>query len=540
MLLDSTGADDFAAINIFGRTYISFKTQGKALPSSFTYCYDGVNFTVAGIGAPATAPILLGAFAAGIVDPGLHTVAYSFVNQYGAISPPSPVSTVNMDGSHQIDIVVRNGPANTVKKLILVGKANESELFFAGEINDNTTTVFVYNDYDTTLIGSADYLNNIYGLVPSCAAFKFYKGRLVLIGNRDFPDNTLISNQLAPETFNKVTGVVALPYSGHTINNPTGGLVIRSVLYITKPNGTYSTQDNGGDPSTWPVDTTDSGIGAYDNGISAFATEMSAQDVLDSSIIAHKRGLIFFNGSYADQALTWKIESIWQLIDANLFYKVCIAHDVWSKRIYAAVPLRFDGERLQRSTENDVILMADYSHALSPSTVKWSVWNRRFVEHITKIAVENFTLDYGNAQMIYQLAMCNASDIIWKLNALIPNSEDSDYISLDSLVSIDQAICTAPVIKNGITTFTMLNLEISGKTFLDVKLYNKLRRAFLSVRGFDLRLYENERNLELQRLINFQDEGLQVRLSGAGFVLSRLDIYGTVMYNMRPALLEQA
>ncbi len=446
-----------------------------------------------------------------------------------------------MDGSHAIDIVVQNGPANTAKKLILVGKVNEPELFFAGEIDDNTTTLFHFNDYDTTLIGSADYLNNIYGLVPSCAAFKFYKGRLVLIGNKDFPDNTLVSDQLAPETFNKVLGVIALPYSGHSINNATGGLVIRSVLYMTKPfGGTYSTQDNGGDPSTWPVDTTDSGMGAYDNGISAFASEMSAQDVLDSAIIANKRGLVFFNGSYADQALTWKIESIWQMIDVNLFYKVCIAHDIWAKRIYVAVPLKFDGERIQRSTENDVILMADYSHALSPSTVKWSVWNIKFTEHITKIAVENFTLDYGNAQMIYQLAICNASNIIWKLNALLENGEDTDFISLDSEVPIDQSVCIAPIIRNGITTFTMLNLEISGKTFLDIKLYNKLRRSFFGVRGFDLRLYENERNLELQRLINFQDEGLQVRLSGSGFILSRIDIYGTVMFNMRPALLEQA
>src|SRR6266550_6401794 len=44
LLLNVSGADDFTGINIFGRTYISFRSKGKALVNSATYYYDGINF----------------------------------------------------------------------------------------------------------------------------------------------------------------------------------------------------------------------------------------------------------------------------------------------------------------------------------------------------------------------------------------------------------------------------------------------------------------------------------------------------------------
>jgi hypothetical protein len=537
LLTTIPGADDFTAINVFGRTYISFKKFGKAY-SNYTYYYDGNFLVAASINAPITAPAL-SQVNAGIVDIGVHTVAVSFINENGALSPPSPTNNINSDGAHTITIGIPIGPPNCIGRQILVSKANESELFFGPVVHDNSTIILEYNDFDTTLITSADYLNNILGRVPACASLKYYKSRLVLIGQINAPDDILISRQNEPETFDIINGTVHFPVN-YGVNTCLGGLIIRSVLYITKPNGTYSTQDNGSDPATWNVDVTDSGIGAFENGISTFATDMSAQDVLDSSLICNKRGLIFFNGAYADTALSWKIESLWQKISEDLFYKVCLAHDVWSKRVYISVPLGITDDTIVLSQDNRIILMMDYSHSLSPSTVRWSVWFIDGVGNYAKIKMENFTLDYGSPRMIYQLAITCGQSQIYKINpGIAPLTQDQLNLS-PSLVSIRQSVTLAPVIRGGLTTYTMLNLEISGTNQLNIDLYNKYRTFFRSVRGFNLSLYSFVQRYEFQRLINFVDEGMQVKLSGSGFLLSRVDIYGTVMFNMRPALIEQS
>lgn len=545
LLHNIPNAEDFCALNAFGRTYISFKRHGQAMPGEWTYFFDGVTFRR--ISYPAyTFPIVLSTGPAGQVDTGTHFVGISFITDTGALSPVIQVAGITVDGTQTIKGNLPIGGAGVVGRQILISKANEEELFFGPAINNNVDVDFEYNDFDTSLIVSADYLKDTLEVVPSCAAIKLYKGRLVLIGQRESPNEILISRSLEPESFDIINGTLHLPFN-YGLNVASGGLIIRDVLYITKPDGTYSTQDNGDEPGTWPVQVTDSGLGAYDNGISLFASDTSAQDVLDSSLLVHKRGLVFFNGAFADIPLTWKIESIWQKMHQDSFYKICIAHDYWAKRVYISVPLTlsgsdvFTGEELVPGDNCDVILMMDYSHSLSPQTVKWSVW--LIIEHANfkKISMEDFTLDYGSPMKIYQLAVCNGSQTIWKIIANRPNEIQEDDITLaGEKEPIFQIAIIPPVIPNGITTFTMLNLEVGGDNFLSLRLYSKNKKFFKDLKGFDLGFYSlQNNNFELQRLINFQDEGMQVKLYGNGFNLTRLDIYGTVMFAMRPALLEK-
>lgn len=546
-----TGADDFVVLSVYGRAFISLKTKQKAYSGGYLYYYDGVTFGQTGWEAPATQATLTQPNA-GTTEAGVHVITVCFISPTGYLSSPGPAATINSDGSHTITITnIPTGPAGTTGRVLLASKADQSELFFVpgGTINDNTTTTFEYDKHDASLVVSADYLNNLLYPIPSCAAIKFYRGRLVLIGRDTYPDSILVSNQNDPETFNLVNNVFTIPPE-YGANTSAGGMVIRDILYITKPNATYSVVDNGGEPGTWTVSIIDSAIGAFDCAISVFASSMSAQDTLDSCIIANKRGVLFFGGTYPDTPLTYKIESIWQKINQNVLHKIQVAHDVWAKRVYLAVPLApaaSFGDRITADPggENNLILLMDYQEGLTPQKVRWSVWTPEGAPY-TKISVENFLLNYSSQPIIYQLAISGGGTCIYKLTNLIGTP---DVGHLSALTAINQYIITPPIFPGGITVFNGLMIHFAaGNKAVTPSLTNSSRNlAFLNQRSFALNTYDPA--VDLFRGINFQDFGLQVMLKCSSdtssntqsyFHLHGLDIYGKIMYPFAPALSQTA
>ena len=353
--------DDFTAINIYGRTYISFKYLGKALPGGNLWYWDGTDNLIHAAGGAAPFSAIgptLAQVTAGNVNAGWHGVAIAFLYRNGNISPPGNVTTINSTGSNDIELSSIDlpplGNQTVVGRVVLMTQANTTsaaaavaQLFFVPgngglAAHDITTTTAVINSYDIALIESADYLNDVQSpTLPSCSALRFYNGRLVLIGQDVYPDNILVSQQPLNgglETINSVTGIVNVPadYAGNSSNT---GFVINGVLYVLKPNGTFAVQDNGGDPSTWSVTPVDSALGAWDNATSMFSSTMSGSDISGLSFVATRKGLMTFNGAYSSQSLSYKIHSIWSLINPANFYKVQVAHDAWLKRVYVAVPL---------------------------------------------------------------------------------------------------------------------------------------------------------------------------------------------------------
>ena len=498
--------DDFQALNIFGRVYITFTLQAKALVGGSTYCYyystvrtAYVFETIAGI-APTVAPTLA-QVNAGVVDIGVHGVAYCWVSDRGFVSPPSPVTNIPSLGGQDIEVsFTATAPANCQYVLLLMTLANQLTLYFVP--GGGTYAAFpgiahlynlVINIYDTSLISSADYLNDIYTSVPSASSLSFYHGRLVLTGQDPSPDDILISNQADPETFNLVNNIVQLP-ADYGVNTSNGSFSIRDVLYVTKPNGTYSIQDNGGVPSTWGVTSIDTGIGAFSPGISTFASVMSGSDVLDTCLICNERGLMLFDGAYGALPLTYKIETIWRTIDPQYFYRVQIAHDVWLKRIYVAMPLvpSLVTPTFTSQASNFMILMGDYQEGLNPQTIKWSVWTTGSAATITKISVESFTLTYTvPPAMIYQLAICNGAGKIFKI---VPNGTNPDVNGAGAYVyTINQIITTGPTISSsgGVNTYLMLDFSIYGLGSMNLSVYGNNRSPNASYLGFNLSAYNN-------------------------------------------------
>jgi len=555
--------DDFSALNIFGRTYISLKYKGYPFNGTLFY-YDGTVFAPAAGGPPpgvltATTPDV------GVVDVGTHKIAISWITSTGFLTPPGPTINVVADGSH--DIVVDNiaiGPpgSHVVGKVILMSPADQTELFFVpgGTINDNSTTSFTINVHDSTLIESADYLYNLMTGIPNGSALRFYRGRLVIVGQVLSPDILLVSRLDDPESFDQVTGAINFPVD-YGLNTSNTAAIIRDVVYVMKPNGTYSTQDNGGDPNTWSVTIIDSGLGAYDNGLSLFASSMSGSDVLDTAFVLHPRGLLLFDGTYNPTPLTYKIQGIWDMIaNSSSFYQCQVAHDVFKRRVYISIPLSPPsqlGTDVQLSQYFQIILMMDYQDGLDPMSVKWSVWtSTNFLNSISKMMVENFTLVYPpptGTVPIYQLSFCTGGDTIYKV--ILPQSQITqaktvpyigDNTFIGTMYPINQyVVLSINPASGGVYCFTMLDLNIYGYGNLSIMLMTKAKslRSFYSV--FNLGYYLG--GIRLQRLINITSESLFIALQAdqglpgsqnGFFQLVDVDVYGNKMYTMRPALLE--
>jgi hypothetical protein len=576
--------DDFIACNVFGRAYISFKYQGKALPNTSIYYYQliaappGYRFILAG-GPPVTTPVTVaeGSATTPQITAGVHYIGVSFLTETGFLTPPLPAfapGVIDADGLHQLDITdipISSAP-NVVGRVLLMTQANQKQYFFVpnGTINDNTTAAATINVTDLALIESADYLLDIAWQLPACSSIKLYNGRLVLIGPNgvadmppsggtiyNYPDNVLVSNQLAPETFNMVTGVVNLPVD-YGANNTNTGAIIRNVLYCMKPFGTYAVQDNGGDPSTWSVTVIDSGLGTFDSGLSIFESSASAQDILDQCLVVSPRGLLIFNGAYQDPPLSYKIDGIWRTFDTTRFYTVKLAHDPILKRVYVMLPIL--GGTVQ-------FLMCDYTEGLGPTTVKWSTWDFDgfvLLSTITKLAAVNM-LPYASTTQ-WQLVFCGPikysgiSTDIYMLS--VPPSTYQAPLPGDlGAYSIKQIIQIANVnFGQGINVFTLLDFSVAGIGKLSIKVVSKKGDITQTVPGFDLTEYNPlfsgttvTSGMELYRGINFQSEAMSVllqndvapvQLSGYTdfystlFELSSITVYGKLMFKTRPSLVQ--
>lgn len=560
------GADDFTAINIFGRTYICFKAMGKAMTgfNGALFYYDGlVVRPAAGLG-PASSPILAQANP-GVVDIGNHNVAVVFQSLTGYLTKITFFSSITSPGNKDIELsgIPLGGP-DMVARVILMTKSNGTEFFFVpgGTINNNVATTAIINVHDSALIASADYLNNLTtALVPGGTALRFYRGRLVIIGNALTPDIVYVSRVSDPETFDLIFGLVRFP-ADYGLNTCNTGLIIRDVLYIMKPNGTYATQDNGGDPSTWSVTLVDSGLGGWDSGLTLFASSFSGSDVSDTSFVINRRGLLIFNGTYSQIPLTYKIQSLWDLINNDLFSKCQIAHDVWKRRVYIGVPIDppLTGDPFVSGGSNlKTILMMDYQDGLDPTTVKWSTWTSgAFGAGITKMSVENFTLVYPppfGTVPIYQLSFCNGDSVIYKiilpqgiLGQTVPIATIPDNAA-SNIYSINQYIITPPVKKgDGMYCWIMINLLVEGFGNLRLSAYTKNKSQITNLRSFALQTY-NPRGMELQRYINLMSESFQLLIQAdqtiplglnGFFQVNEVDLYANKMWSMRPSLSESA
>lgn len=379
-----SGIADFTVVTINNRAYITIHNRINGTSGKYVLVYDGTTIRNAAGQAPTGFSLGVSTSAsAGDVEAGTHLFAVCFETDSGFITPPGPAlfTEYTAPGNFQAHITnVPLGPAGTAARRIIATKVipnydgNQfgTEFFFVpdGRIANNTDTTVDVSFFDDDLISSADYLFDIYDLIPAGLGMIEYAGRIVYWGVPGFEHILLVSNASDPETINQVSGFVTV-YPSDNVSNIKGCWENRGVLYIRKVGGTYQVTDNSQDPVTWNPTRVDDAIGGDIFCASSIIEKIGTSS--DFMFIAHISGLYVFAGKYSKPDISYNIKNIWKRINKTKMNLVQIVHHPNKYQIYCVVPL-------DNSSVLNYVLYADYTEAITiygtidHKKVKWSIW----------------------------------------------------------------------------------------------------------------------------------------------------------------------
>jgi hypothetical protein len=153
---------------------------------------DGTTFTNAGIDRPGTSPTLATSNGAGTLTPtDTFLIAVTYVSADGVESNPCDNGSITIGGGHnQIDLT--NVPVSTdtqvTKRYIYVTNANNTVLFYHGEINDNVTTTYTILDVNS-LGALLEYTHDV--APEGLKGIELFKNRLF-----GFKDNKIYFSKL--------------------------------------------------------------------------------------------------------------------------------------------------------------------------------------------------------------------------------------------------------------------------------------------------------------------------------------------------------
>jgi hypothetical protein len=380
-------------LTLNGRFYFTPVTTGGGYTGSsgeFIYVYDpSLSATARKIaGTKPGAGMLAAAGAAGVIEPGKHVYAVSFITNTGFITKPgSHVALVTAAASTKTALtVIPTGGSFVVKRRLWMSKVVREHdgnlttvpLFFIGDINDNVTTTATLDAYDSQLISSADPYMDLLEEVPAGAFLTMFDDRLVSCGESANPYIVRISNQNEPEAFDSVDGLREInKYDNAAFGGVTTTRSLRGNLHCWKVDRTYVLKPNGLIPAEWEIEIIDTTLGASPESISEILGDSNPYN--DLLLVGNPSGLYLYDGGYTNQLfpLSYNIEPLWRSnardpLDYNTGMKIRI--DPQNFRLYAIMP-----QYLHSSAESG-IFYGDFSDGLSYDKIKWSIWTPSFID----------------------------------------------------------------------------------------------------------------------------------------------------------------
>lgn len=448
------------------------------------------------------------------------------ITVHGEFTP----ATLVADGVNSVQLTnIPTGPSYVTQRIIVATQAGGAEFFFIpnGTIPDNITTSFIVDFFDTDLVISADNFFDLMEVIPGGTGLCKYNGRLVLVGAFFYNQTALLSNVSDPESIDSVTGYVSIPLENDG-NNLVACSILRDILYLFREVGFWNTQDNNGDPSTWPVNVQDSAIGSYQKGLCGFTTTQSgATDTGDIILIAAREGTYIFDGTVRRPELTFKIQDIWNTIPlANSFggfNNVQVVQSLWTHQIFIAYP------STPTSIYADALLVGDYDPIpgiLDPIGIRWS----RFSFPITPTAIKT-------GSNLYLASIQNNSGYIFILDP----TQLNDYGNTPIQCYIKTYL--AFIEFGWVHFFKAFRLRTNASGQITVTLFgedNVLIEATPAA-GYILNTLANlstPAGREYLQLINFVNEKMTMQIGTYGYNyfmnLNRIQIYGLPRWQVRP------
>jgi hypothetical protein len=322
----------------------------------------------------------------GTVTAGSHFVGYVMTTRTGFTGPICPVVSGTSTPDQTSSIVAPGGETITGVisgvtfppdvdeiQIVMTATTNAFQYFLVpGQtygVSGATTVNFTIDIDDVTLIADAtDVTNNQFFLTQDSSGNGPFSPFMCIIYGQRSVYLTLNAENLPVFYASEPNNAQQLTQQFHEVFLPgfqaiTSGFVFQSVLYVLGPHWTYAFQDTGGQPVTWPTPAlVDAKIGAA----CVFGTLVGSSG--EWVAVVHITGLYIFNGNYADNPLTFMVDSDWRRINWAAAQTIRMSDNKDIKEIVVAVPL--DG-----ATTPSHLMMFDYADGLDYTTIRYSLWN---------------------------------------------------------------------------------------------------------------------------------------------------------------------
>lgn len=506
-LITNVAFEDFSVVNINNRAYITFHNRIRGTGSVYVYQGDGTIRLAAGTAPSAFILSVVTSANSGNIEAGTHLFAVSFETNTGFITAPGPEIFTVYEAPGGFKAIVSNipiGPAGTVARWIIAtqvqpdfdGNQLSPEYFFCQRVPDNTTTSVEVDFFDSELYISADYLFDLMPTIPAGTFITSYSDRLTIGGFANPAHSVLCSLQRNYESFDiTLSRLIVDPSDAQS--GCTNALQFRNSLILTKGNRSYIAQGTLENPSDWPVDSLDPGVGTQCFGIAAFIDAKGG--TTERFFQADGSGIFLFESAiYKRNEFTYNIADTWKRINRAAFNKVQLALDVENQVLYASVPL--DG-----ATENSHLLVGYFSDATSnyalidSKKVRWAI--HTFQQRPSSIFVDvNLggvaTFTYGSLDGdIHEQSLTSYLDNGFKIDS---------YIDLGMV----------QILSGWVHHYAYLHFRIWGQGELDIVLKGEDGVVVQNIPNAILLSLTPGR--EFARKINFVNEKMSVRLGTTG------------------------
>ena len=378
---------DFIVIN--QRCYIAPSDDGYyggGTGSIPLQLFDVNGFRQAGGSKPATSATVANSGSAGVVQAGTRFFGICYETNTGFITPPKETSPTSLDcpGDEKVSFSsIPTGGSEVVARHIVCTKAiknpipngtiNDYQIFFLHRIDDNSTTTYDADFYDSQLLSDATYLLDTYEAIPGGSSITVYNGRIVITAPESANNNRLLVSRFNDvETFDQVNGIIDIVENN---TKDSQGIyeaqVYKNVLYAFRPHSTYAVTDNNLEPAFWPVNLIDSTLGSFRHGV-AVSSSNTAESV-EYLIIANFSGIFLFIGYFVRPELTYKVANRYATIVSALEdrgQRITVLNDLSNKRLYF---FTLDDD------QEYYFLMGNYADIDNDITsyqslIKWSNW----------------------------------------------------------------------------------------------------------------------------------------------------------------------
>jgi hypothetical protein len=533
VLLSVTNMIDFDALNMFNKCIIA-PILSSFSGTNYLYIWDGTNAPRFLGGAGPTSSFSAANSGTGNVVAGVHQFAVSFITATGYTTTPGPLISgvftpvvLTTPGGEEVSLTgIPTGPTGTVGRQLFATQAGLDVFYYVATINDNTTTSYTLNFFDTDLVLSADSLFDLQPFILSGVGYGGvglikYNNRMLVIGPT--ADKVLTSNGGDCESFNTVTGYISVP-SEFDGNFSRTGAALFGVLYISKAVGIYSCQDNGYEPNDpnypWVVNSIDGVCGAYHHTIGTVTGSQPGLSFNSTLLLGNRDGIFLFNGNVQRPELTWKIRAVWAQLTVGYEALIRIAIDAFSDLFYVLLPIN-------GSTTPNLLLIGDYSLGLDNQNIRWSIYTFPWV--VNDIVMSAY--DDGTGGNGYYLRM-GSNNAIYRL--------DGSTLT-DNGTAINNYYQTATLAPSpgAVNIFRFLRYRINGaaNSNLLTTLYDEAGANAVTTPNLTLSSPSTaSKDLGLQ--INFTNERCIVQFgtdaTTDSFKISRLDVFAKARFPTRP------